>query len=138
MTIKDLMRKIKLAGGRNTKTRQAVLDFLLSSQKPISAAEILNKLQKQKLAVNRTTIYRELNFLLKNNFINEVKLIGQPSLFELSDEHCHHLICLKCNHVRTVVMDQHLEEQEKSIAKKEKFKITGHALEFYGVCKKCQ
>jgi Fe2+ or Zn2+ uptake regulation protein len=138
MTLEILLQKIKKVGGRITKTRSATLCLLLSATKPLSAAELLVLLKEQGLAVNRTTIYRELNFLMNHNLLKEVRLIGEPSLFELQLEHCHHLVCLKCHAVKKITLCNHLESQEQQIMKNEKFKISDHSLEFYGLCHLCQ
>ena len=138
MKLSELIGKVKLAGGRTTITRTALLEYLLACDRPVSPADILRALKEKKILVNRTTVYRELAFLTKNGFAREVRLIAKPSLFELSYEHRHHLICVKCNEVKTIVMANHLHEEEKRIMKKEKFKITDHCLEFYGFCAKCQ
>ncbi len=139
MKNEELIKNIKLCGGRITKTRKILLDFLNNKNNPVSGAEILSFFHKKKnLLVNRSTIYRELKFLTAHNFIREVKLIKAPSLYELAHDHCHHLICLNCNQVQTIKMDNHLHQEEKNIFKKEKFQVTGHSLEFYGLCKKCR
>jgi Fe2+ or Zn2+ uptake regulation protein len=138
MTLDILLQKIKKVGGRITKTRTAVLGLLLSASKPLSASELLICLKEQRVIVDRTTIYRELNFLINHNLLKEVRLIGEPSLFELQLEHCHHLVCLKCHAVKKITICNHLESQEQQIMKKEKFKISDHSLEFYGLCHLCQ
>lgn len=137
ISLEELIGMVKASGGRTTKTRTAVLAYMLSCHKPASSADILNVLKDKQVVVNRTTIYRELTFLVENNILREVRLIGKPSLFELSHGHRHHLICTKCNDVKTIAMDSHLHEEEKRITKKEKFKITDHCLEFYGLCQGC-
>ena len=138
MTLKDLLAKIKHDGGRMTKTRQALLENLVASKSPLSAAQIVDQLKKAGVSVDRTTVYRELNYLLKNKIIKDVRLIGQPALFELESGDQHHLICLKCKSITPIAMGNHLHDQEKKIMEKEKFKITDHCLEFYGLCHKCQ
>lgn len=138
MTLDILLQKVKKVGGRITKTRTAILSLLLSATRPLSVAELLVLLKERGLTVDRTTIYRELNFLVNHNFLKEVRLIGEPSLFELQLEHCHHLVCLKCHAVKKITLCNHLESQEQQIMKKEKFKISDHSLEFYGLCHLCQ
>lgn len=138
MKLDELLEKVKNVGGRVTKTRTVTLSLLLSTLKPLSAAEILILLKEQGVIINRTTIYRELNFLVSHNLLKEVRLIGEPSLFELQLEHCHHLVCLKCHAVKKITLCNHLGSQEQQIMKKEKFKISDHSLEFYGLCQLCQ
>lgn len=138
MSLNELLEEIKAIGGRMTRTRKTVLEALLSSARPLSASEIVSVFAGKKIPINRTTIYRELSFLLKNAFIHEVRFIGKPSLFELTLEHRHHLICIKCDAVKPVVLGRHLDSHEKKIMRHERFKITSHSLEFYGLCEKCQ
>lgn len=138
MGLNELLDKIKKIGGRMTKTRKTVLETMLSSDRPLSASEILSVFKGKKNPINRTTVYRELSFLMKNGFVHEVRLLGKPSLFELSQEHRHHLICLKCDAVKPVVLGRHLDSHEKKIMRHERLKITSHSLEFYGLCEKCQ
>ncbi len=138
MGLNELLDKIKKIGGRMTKTRKTVLETMLSSDRPLSASEILSVFKGKKNPINRTTVYRELSFLMKNGFVHEVRLLGKPSLFELSQEHRHHLICIKCDAVKPVVLGRHLDSHEKKIMRHERFKITSHSLEFYGLCEKCQ
>ncbi|MFA5886562.1 MAG: transcriptional repressor [Patescibacteria group bacterium] len=137
MPLIKLLEKVKSLGGRLTKVRQAVLKYLIKTKKPISALEIMSYLSQHGLNVNRTTVYRELSFLVKNQLAQEVRLIGQATRFELSGEHRHHLICLKCRKIEMINLAENLIAQEKKIKKTKKFKITSHALEFYGLCKKC-
>ncbi|MFA5184007.1 MAG: transcriptional repressor [Patescibacteria group bacterium] len=138
MTLDELIEKIKLSGGRTTKTRLAALKYLLAADRPVSPAEILGALKQKRVLVNRTTVYRELAFLAARGLVREVGLVGQPALFELVRGHRHHLICLKCNKIKTIVMANHLHKEEEKITKKEKFKITDHCLEFYGLCQDCR
>ncbi len=138
MTLQDLLTLVRQSGGRITKTRQAVLSIFLKADTPLSATHLLQALEKQKLTLNRTTIYRELDFLLAKNLIKEVKIARQPSLFELAVGHHHHLICTACQKIKTIAMEEVLAPQERQLARKEKFKVTGHSLEFYGLCDQCQ
>lgn len=138
MNLESILNEIKKLGGRVTKTRTVMLSILLVATKPLSAADLLLLLKEQGLVVNRTTIYRELNFLLGHGILKEVRLLGEPSLFEFQLEHCHHLVCTKCHAVKKVNICNQLASQEKQIMKKENFKINDHSLEFYGLCHLCQ
>lgn len=138
MTIKQLTDQVKQAGGRLTKLRLVVLRYLSSCDRPVSATDIARVLKAKSLIVNRTTIYREIIFLLKHGLIREIKVSTAATLYELNQGHLHHLICLKCNKIKTIKMDNHLHNEEKSIMQREKFKIINHALEFYGLCQRCR
>ncbi|MFZ4648639.1 MAG: Fur family transcriptional regulator [Patescibacteria group bacterium] len=138
MSLNELLEKVRNRGGRITKTRIAILDYLLSAKQPLSSTEIINHLRNASLIVNRTTVYRELAYLVGNGFVREVKLLGKTVLFELSEEHRHHLVCLKCHQVKTLAANHELCQQEAIIRQEDGFKVLDHSLEFYGLCKKCQ
>ena len=139
MSLNELLAKVRTRGGRLTKTRIAILSGFLVATKPLSPLEIISYLEDEKIKVNKTTVYRELNFLLENNLIREVRLLeGKAALYELSNEHRHHLICLKCHQIKNLPADHQLCQQEKLINQQTDFKVLDHSLEFYGLCKKCQ
>ena len=136
MKNKTLVEKIKKTGGRLTKVKSALLSLLEKEGCPITLVQISIGLKKSKILANRTTIYRELKFLVENKIVEKL-VLGGVEYYELVSEHHHHLVCLKCHKIEEVFLDNHLENQEKKLAKKSGFKITGHALEFFGFCKKC-
>jgi len=134
---KDKALYPQLAAERQTKTRHGVLAVLRGRQ-PLAAPEILVRLKKQKVVVNKTTVYRELEFLLKKKVISEMVLQDGLKRYELTPaEHGHHLVCLDCRAIEHVVLDKDLEEQEKQISRSRHFKIMSHSLEFYGLCRRC-
>lgn len=127
----------KLADCRQTKTRRGVLLVLENSQ-PLAAPEILTRLKENNIVVNKTTVYRELDFLLGKKVIAEVILKDGLKRYELQAmEHGHHLICLQCQKIERVALDNDLDKQEKAIARSRGFKVLNHSLEFYGVCRNC-
>ncbi len=171
---KELIYKnIRAQGGRITKIRSALIEIMLDEDCLISLSKLFLDLKKIKLEPNRSTIYRELKFLHKNNIITKNIIAGHnyyeinlnhKNLINFSLEPCkirkeecvnhnchhklnpkhhhhhhhHHLICLECNSIIKVEMENYLEKQEQKLAKKNKFNIVNHSLDFYGYCQKCQ
>jgi Fe2+ or Zn2+ uptake regulation protein len=128
----------KLAGCRQTKTRTKILEILNQSG-PLAALEIKERLGQKKILVNKTTVYRELEFLLAKQVISEVIFQDGLKRYELtSTEHGHHVICLSCHKVERIALAHDLENQEKKIGHRLNFKILNHSLEFYGLCQDCQ
>ena len=132
-----ILQKIKDDGFRLTKVRKAMVKILFDQGCLLSSLDIQTKLSKLHIKADRTTIYRELCFLLEKNIIRKIQLGDDKTYYEIASGHHHHLVCTKCNTVKEIVIGQHLEEQEKKIYKKEKFKVLNHSLEFYGLCKNC-
>ncbi|MDP3244222.1 MAG: transcriptional repressor [bacterium] len=130
-------QQIKAAGGRMTKIRQAILEILWKNECLLSNARIAEKLRRKKIYPNRSTLFRELVFLTKNKIIRKDVIAG-ANYYEIRQDHHHHLICLNCNDIIKVKLGHHLKRHEMFLARQNNFKITGHLLNFYGYCKKCQ
>ena len=128
----------KLVGCRQTKTRTRILAILAKAH-PLAAREVKERLANQKILVNKTTVYRELDFLLAKKIISEVTFQDGVKRYELApEEHGHHVICLSCHKVQRIPLAHDLENQEKKISKLLNFKILKHSLEFYGLCRECR
>ena len=102
----------------------------------LSQDDILDRLRTIRIRPCRSTLYRELLYLSKNRIVTK-NTISDVHYYEISSDHHHHLICNKCDSIEKVVMNNHLKTQEGRIAKRNKFSIISHSLDFYGVCHKC-
>jgi Fe2+ or Zn2+ uptake regulation protein len=136
-TMNTIYKTIQSSGGRMTKIKKAIIDILSENNCLLSKQELVDKLKAKKIRPNRSTIYRELQFLTKNNIIIK-NTIASVDYYEIPQDHHHHLVCLSCNSISEVKIGNHLEKQEKQIVKQKKFNIINHMLEFYGYCHKCQ
>lgn len=132
-----IYKTIRISGGRLTKIKKAIIDILSTSYCFLSQQELVEQLRVKKITPDRSTIYRELQFLTKNNIIIKNTIAG-VNYYEIPQDHHHHLVCLSCNSISDVKIGNHLEKQEKQISKQHKFNIINHSLEFYGYCHKCQ
>ena len=137
MSVVDVLYTLRSRGFRVTKIRSMMVEAL--ARAPLSVQEIQTYLAKSKLTANKTTVYRALTFLQDEKLIREIQLSGEKKKrYELAtDEHHHHVVCVKCDRIEDVAMKKELEQQEKYIARNQKFKILNHSLEFYGICKTC-
>ena len=112
--------------------------LLVKAQAPLAALDILQVLEKKKLQVNKTTVYRELDFLGENNIVQEVEFGDKKKRYEISDKHHHHVVCVQCKRVEDVDLEKDLDMEERKIAKQKGYKIINHSLEFFGLCAKCK
>lgn len=123
-----------------TKVRSAMLEILCKSKVPLAAAELIAGLKRRDLAVNKTTVYRELDFLMGEKIVREVDLLDGKKRYEVLAEHDHHhhMICTSCKAIQCIEMANDLDTLEAQIFSKFRFKVVSHTLEFFGVCEKCQ
>lgn len=138
MEIELFFKKIRDAGGRLTAVRRAMVEIFVKKQKPLSLRALTVALKQKRIEIDRTTIYRELIFLTENEIISPVNLGDGQKYYEICLHHHHHLVCTSCRTVEEVSLGECLEKFEKKFLKDKKFQVTSHALEFYGLCKKCQ
>lgn len=133
----NIFSQIRSCGGRITKTRKEILHLLNKTSCLISQANLLNRLSQIGLKPNRSTVYRELLFLIKNGIVIKNTING-VDYYEIPTHHHHHVVCLKCNLIQKIDMEDNLKKEEISIGKYTDFHIISHSLEFYGYCKKCK
>jgi Fur family transcriptional regulator, ferric uptake regulator len=135
----QIISKLKQAGHRITPIRAQIVEIFINSSTPISAIDLLEAFRILKINVNKTTIYRELGFLLRESLIKEIEFREGKTRYELdTGHHHHHVICQNCKKVEDVDLKVDLHEEERLIEKKTGFKVTSHALEFFGFCKECK
>lgn len=138
--MKKTLELLKHNGARLTKTRLAVLEIFSREDHPLSVAEILLYLKKSGLTVNKTTVYREMEFLIEKSIVSAVFLDEKHTKYELNLGHHHHLVCRNCGNIEEVEMkeiEDLFEVVEKKLKQKMKFTNIIHNLEFFGICGKC-
>lgn len=137
MTPANIKKAIKNNGFRVTKARGAIIELFYKSTHPISAQEILQNLHNIKLLVNKTTVYRELKFLINQDIIKSAQLSPEVVSYELLDrDHHHHIVCNNCGKVEDVVLST--EKFLDDVKKQTSFALHSHSLEFYGHCSTCK
>lgn len=137
----DILKSaLRTQGHKITKNRTSILEYLSSKIEPVSADAILAHIQNEHQAVNKTTIYRELFFLLEKNFIHEVEFGDGKKRYEivLNRPHHHHIICINCRKVQDIPLEKDFENQKSKIEHITGFQLTSHMLEFFGLCKVCK
>jgi len=135
----SILTSLAKEGFRMTRLRKAIVGIFAGGTLPVSADELMGQLRSQGAAFNRATVYREIAFLKEQGVILEVQFMHERvKRFELASlDHHHHLVCLRCNRVEDIVLENDLAEQERSILKSKGFKVTNHMLEFHGICRGC-
>ena len=132
---------------RWTLPMEAILDFLSSTSKHMSAKEIYGALSKEYPGIGLSTIYRTLGLLARAGFLNKMDIGDGKSRYEFEsgekDKHHHHLICTSCGKI--IDYSDYLDEEmdlvrktEKNLAKKYNFIVKDHNIDFYGLCKDCR
>ena len=116
-----------------TKQRKTVIELLETSSSPLTAEDIY----KRAGAVNLSTIYRTLSTLWDMGIVLKSASQDGKAYYQLnSPRHGHQLKCSLCK--RTVLIDScPIEQMAKQLEESTGYRITGHNLEFTGICPGC-
>lgn len=136
----QLISALRTKGFRITKIRQAMIEALVAANQPVSAPQLLEQVSQTHPSVNKTTIYRELDFLAENLILSEIDILDGMKRYEIlhPDHHHHHLVCTSCRAIQCVEVPHHdLHALEGRIQESHKFTVQSHVLEFFGLCRNC-
>ena len=129
----DILKSTDL---KSTKRRMAILLTLEKSESPMTAEEIhLNVLNT--VTMNLSTTYRALATLSEKGILLKNLSQDGKTYYQINNhQHKHKLVCNICNEV--VPIDAcPLKKLEERLSEQTGFTITGHSLEFSGLCPKC-
>ena len=136
--LKEHINVLQEAGFRLTKARRAILAILDGAVHPLSVFEVLLALAKKKIAVDKTTVYREITFLKERRIVQQIQFGDRVKRYELRLGHHHHLVCVECDAIADVSLGGDLDSLEQRISRKTGFRIDDHSLEFFGLCVNCK
>ncbi|HHW91774.1 MAG TPA: transcriptional repressor [Firmicutes bacterium] len=122
---------------RKTRQRALILKILRSTKSHPTADWIYNQVRKEIPDISLGTVYRNLRLLKEMGEIQELQWGSTYSRFDGNPREHYHFNCLQCGRVLDVDIDvqQFLEEL---VEKKHGWKVTGHRLEFWGLCHSCR
>ena len=129
---------LKTKGFSFTRQRKLILKQIFRNHDHFEAEEIVEALRKRNMRVSRATVYRTLTHLEDCSLIRKVDLGHGHSHYEhiLGHEHHEHLYCEKCGKLLEF-SDPTLEGWITDIAESNKFSITNHTVQIFGICSKC-
>ena len=129
-TIKTTLRK---KGLKVTDSRMMLFGILEKSGCDPQTADEIHKISK----LDKVTVYRTLESFVEAGLVQQVEFRDGVARYEIKHGHHHHVLCTKCGAIADV--GDCLEEAGvKSFEKKTGFTIASHALEFFGICRKCR
>ncbi len=136
----EIFTVLRACALRLTKTRKALVELFFRHETPLSVPDILSELKGVMVMVNKTTVYRELERLEKLRIVDTVNLGDRKRYYELASRgHHHHLVCLRCDRVTDIdVNERSLLVQEQRMNREKQFTILRHSLEFFGLCGACR
>jgi Fur family transcriptional regulator, ferric uptake regulator len=122
---------------RNTTQRRAILKALETASGPLTPQEVLERAGREH-TLGLATVYRNLNSLSEQGEIVAVHLPNDVTRYEKSGlGHHHHFRCEKCTKVFELSERCPVARLE-GVTLPGGFRVQGHELTLYGLCKECQ
>ena len=126
---------------RYTTGRQAVVELLATSGRPLSISDIAHAIPD----VPRSSAYRHLSDLQAAGVVRRIAASDEFARFELAEDlthHHHHLLCSSCGRVIDVTPTSEFEHTVSAmvdaLARQQGFQATSHALDVIGHCSACR
>ena len=123
--------KIKIS-----KRQEQILEILKNCDDELSGQELHRELIIGEKEMGLTTVYRNLQVLMKTGLIRSRHLPTGEVLYTPVERDIHHLTCVQCGETSKIdgcpVKEIHDPKQVNK-----KFQLLFHTLEFFGLCQNC-
>ena len=130
--------RLRQAGYKLTHARLTVLQAIQALGGHVTSAQVLEKVAATDESIGRASVFRTLDLLTQLGIIRPtyIETSMTPTYVMLPGGHHHHVICTNCN--RVIEFDDcGLSDLEHELEARLGVRITGHLLEFYGLCESC-
>ena len=134
-SLEQLISKMHEKGLRVTPQREAILDYLMNTDKHPSARTIYETVRRRVPRICLSTVYNTLAELNKHNIIKQLEFGEMENRYEGNISQHINLICVRCRRILdyptafTVDMEQ--------IRQATQFRPIQSRFELYGVCAAC-
>lgn len=120
-----------------SKQRMIILEALKCLNHP-TAEQVYDKVHEYSPTISKSTVYRNLNVLLKNKTIKKIKVLSGPDRFDYLNKEHYHAICNKCGKVFDFMYDFKQEELKSMIHNQTGVTTNVNSITLYGICEKCK
>ena len=134
------LTSIRSRGHRQSGARSAVVELLGGQHCCLTAQEIFDRLRADGRRVGIASVYRILDLLADQGFVQRVEIGDAITRFEpahAGGDHHHHLVCNSCGKVEAFE-DEGLEHALRQVERKTGYTTAGHDVLLRGACQDCR
>ncbi len=123
---------------KQTKQRQVVIRHFLKLDRHVDADDLYGSIRKAGYNIGLATIYRTLNLLKEAGLVEQRLFADGRASYELLIPNLHHdhLICTTCGKI-VEFENKEIERLQAQVAAEQRFTLSSHRLELYGLCARC-
>lgn len=131
-------QRLRDAGHKLTNARLTVLSVIEEGGGHLTSTEILHRVSAIDPAIGRASVFRALDLFTQLSLIRPTYIDSSmtPTYVMLPDGHHHHIICTQCHRV-IEFEDCGLSRLSRELEERLNVRLSGHLLEFYGLCENC-
>ena len=119
-----------------TKKQEHLLEALKNCDDELSGQELHRQLIDKGISIGLTTVYRNLQIMIKHGLIRSRHLPTGEVLYTPVDRDIHHLTCVQCG--ETSKMEGcPVKDIQPPKENPQKFQLLFHTLEYFGICQNC-
>jgi len=136
--IDEMLGRLKSRDCRITPQRYAILKILANSQDHPGVDQIYKQVQVEFPTTSIATVYKTIALLKELGEVLELGFHDGSNRYDGHKPFPHpHVVCTGCRKIMDPDLVS-LEELSKEMARKTGYKISGHRLDFFGICPECQ
>ena len=131
--------RLKKQGFKSTAQRDDIARVFFDARRHISVEELYREVKRINPRIGYATVYRTMKLLKDNGLASESHFHDGEARYEsaLEARHHDHLICETCGKIDEF-SENRIETLQSDVARRFGYRITGHKLELYGICRGCQ
>jgi Fur family ferric uptake transcriptional regulator len=122
---------------RMTKQRQVILEEIQKVNTHPTADEVYRMVRLRLPHISLGTVYRNLEILFESGLIQKIGPLSSQMRFDGALENHYHIRCSHCGRVEDAIIES-FGKIDDSIRNINNFNVTGHKLEFIGICPDCK
>jgi Fur family ferric uptake transcriptional regulator len=132
------IQRLRDAGYKLTHARLTVLAALEDGGGHLTSTEVLERVTQLDPSIGRASVFRTLDLFTQLSIIRPTYIDSSvtPTYVFMPNGHHHHVICTNCSRV-IEFEDCGLDDLTSKLEASLHVHLTGHLLEFYGVCENC-
>lgn len=132
-----LTRALQAQGLKLTRARLAICRVLAETTEHLKVAEVHRRARRIDSRIGLASVYRTMDVLERLTLVKHVHMDHRHRHYATATEgHCHHLVCRTCG-VVVQFSDCHADAVVRVLARRTKFRIEGHSMDFFGQCPAC-